>query len=440
MSAIRKLSVANFVNRDLRSFSTYDCKINIPNVMDGFKVSQRKAIYTIHHHNKRSTVERFSSEIASFTAYHHGSGSLEGVIVGLAQDFPTSNNINFLTPIGQFGNILSPRASSGRYISVEPNANFRRWFKKEDDLVLEYEYEDGEQIEPKFFVPVVPTILFNGSSGIGTGYACKILNYNPADVVRNVLEVLNNKKQTPLVPFYKGFKGKVEKTGSSTLFTGTFERVNTTTLKITALPIGYTLDSYKVELGKLIDREIIKDYDDNSTVDGWEILVYTNRAFLASHTDEELIDKLKLTAREGENITVWGADGKIKCFDSPEELIEYFVSIRLGLYEVRRLKLIEQTLESIRWAEDKIRFIRFYLNNTELFKNTGKKDLVELLLKNDFPEYDRLLQMPMWNLTRDRIVELEKELEELRKRAQALEADTAKATYVRELKEFKLAA
>ena len=283
-STIRKIRIRDALNTGFKSFSVYDCKTNIPNLMDGFKISQRKAIYTITNKNKRNTVERSSSEIAAETCYHHGAQNLEGVLVGLAQDFPTSNNVNFLTPIGQFGNLLSPAAASGRYISVEPSPNFRKWFKKEDDIILEYEYEDGEQIEPKFFIPIVPTLLFNGASGIGTGYACKILNYNPVDVVRNVKQVLSGKPQTKLTPYYHGFAGTIEKVDSSTLFTGAFKRLNSTTIQITSLPIGETLDSYKVELAKLIDKEIIKDYDDNSTVDGWNILIHVHRSFLTSNT------------------------------------------------------------------------------------------------------------------------------------------------------------
>jgi DNA topoisomerase-2 len=36
-------------------------------------------------------------------AYHHGEVSLTMTIVGLAQDYVGSNNINLLEPSGQFG-------------------------------------------------------------------------------------------------------------------------------------------------------------------------------------------------------------------------------------------------------------------------------------------------------------------------------------------------
>jgi DNA topoisomerase-2 len=36
-------------------------------------------------------------------AYHHGEASLSGTIVGLAQDFVGSNNVNYLVPQGEQG-------------------------------------------------------------------------------------------------------------------------------------------------------------------------------------------------------------------------------------------------------------------------------------------------------------------------------------------------
>ena len=50
--------------------------------------------------------------------YHHGENSLNSTIVGLAQNFPGSNNINTLVPQGQFGTRLQggKDAASPRYI------------------------------------------------------------------------------------------------------------------------------------------------------------------------------------------------------------------------------------------------------------------------------------------------------------------------------------
>jgi DNA topoisomerase-2 len=48
-------------------------------------------------------VAQLSGYVAEHSAYHHGEASLAGTIVGMAQDFVGSNNINLLKPEGQFG-------------------------------------------------------------------------------------------------------------------------------------------------------------------------------------------------------------------------------------------------------------------------------------------------------------------------------------------------
>jgi DNA topoisomerase-2 len=49
--------------------------------------------------------------------------------------------------------------------------------------LLEYKEEEGESIEPKYFLPIIPTILLNGSSGIAVGFASNVLNRNIKDII-----------------------------------------------------------------------------------------------------------------------------------------------------------------------------------------------------------------------------------------------------------------
>lgn len=48
-------------------------------------------------------VAQFSGYVSEHSAYHHGEQSLASTIIGMAQDFVGSNNINLLQPNGQFG-------------------------------------------------------------------------------------------------------------------------------------------------------------------------------------------------------------------------------------------------------------------------------------------------------------------------------------------------
>jgi DNA topoisomerase II len=48
-------------------------------------------------------VAQLAGYVAEHSAYHHGEISLTQTIVGMAQNFVGSNNINYLLPNGQFG-------------------------------------------------------------------------------------------------------------------------------------------------------------------------------------------------------------------------------------------------------------------------------------------------------------------------------------------------
>ena len=82
------------------------------------------------------------------TMFHHG--SLDGTIIGMTQNF--KNSMPIFQGVGQFGSLRSPEAGAPRYVGVKFNENFRLLYQ-DFDLVVEQE-EEGEKIEPKFFLPI----------------------------------------------------------------------------------------------------------------------------------------------------------------------------------------------------------------------------------------------------------------------------------------------
>ncbi len=443
MTLNRRIRTKHFMNSAFKEFSLYDNVRSIPFLFDGMKPSQRKAVYGVQLRGESAgeiQVERLAAQVAAATDYHHGTGSMESTIIGMACNYTGTNNMNVFIPSGQFGSRLTKEAAAGRYIFTKFSPYFRQLFKKEDDSILQHHVVDGEKIEPKFYIPLLPMMLINGAQGTGTGHACLIMNYHPEQVRDACLKVVEGKqlKKGALIPWFKNFTGTVERNAETgqVVITGKLEVVNSTTIKITELPVGVYLDPYKDHLKKLEDSGFIKDFEDRSTEEGFEFVVSCPRSTTILD-NEELYKKFKLVARDTENLTLWNEDGVLERFDSVEDIIERFVGWRLERYEDRRQKLIAETTEAIRWMNEKLRFILFYLDNVDSFKNKKKEDLIALLLKNEFVDYDRLLQMAMWNLTKDKIDELRRQIDDQKKYLASLEEDSAQAMYKRELKEFK---
>lgn len=430
--------VTEIFRDEVREFSIYDCERSIPSGVDGFKPSQRKIIYGMikKFGNQEVKVSIASSGIMEISCYHHG--DLSGVIVNMAQDFPGANNMPYVDPIGQFGSRISPDASAPRYIFTRLNDNFRKIFKKDDELILNYLEDDGTQIEPDYYLPVLPNVLINGAKGMGTGFACTILNYDPEQIRQQCLAALDPKAQRQkLIPYYRGFKGTVTKDFDQTVFTGCLEVVNTTTIKISELPIGSYTKAYREVLNALEEKGVIKSHDDDSKEHVTNFTIRCPRE-TTTMSKEELLKQFKLVAKETENVTVWLDNGRLKKFESVDDLLSWFVKFRVGKYEQRRLKLIELTEADLVLANEKIRFIKFYIANAKWFSTSKKAEIEERLAKEKFVHIDELMSIRVYNLTKDQIEKLEADIINLEKILEGYKTTTAQKMYIKELKELKL--
>lgn len=252
------ITFEEFVHRELIHFSKYDCDRNIPNLVDGLKVSQRKILYAAFKRNLVSElkVNNFGGYVSENACYHHGEASLYGTIIGMAQTFVGSNNINLLTPNGQFGTRLQGGAdnASDRYIFTQLDKIAKVLFPPDDNHALKYLEDDGTPVEPLYYVPILPMVLVNGANGIGTGFSCTIPCFSPlqlVDYLQSKLRGDNAYESIDFVPYYEGFKGTITKLGEGKFLTkGLYEVIGEDTIQVNELPVGFWTDNFK----KLLDE------------------------------------------------------------------------------------------------------------------------------------------------------------------------------------------
>jgi DNA topoisomerase-2 len=207
------VTYSDFINREFILFSNSDNARSIPHVMDGFKPSQRKVLYACFKRKLKDEIKvaQLAGYIGEHSAYHHGEASLHGAIINMAQSFCGSNNVNLLSPCGQFGTrrMGGKDAASPRYIFTKLEKITRAIFHPDDDALLNYLFDDGMSIEPEFYMPVIPMILVNGSDGIGTGWSSSVNNYDPRLIIANIRHMINGEAFEPMAPSYSGFTGEV---------------------------------------------------------------------------------------------------------------------------------------------------------------------------------------------------------------------------------------
>ena len=209
----KQISYTDFVHKELVLYFNLDNERSIPSLVDGFKSGQRKVLYTCFKLNlvKELKVAQLADSVAEHSCYHHGEASLQGTIVNLAQNYVGSNNINLLMPIGQFGTRLhgGKDSASARYIFTQMNTLTRLLFNPKDDPMLAYINDDGQRVEPEWYCPILPTVLVNGCEGIGTGWASKIPNFNPREIIANLQRMIRGEAAKSMKPFYKNFRGTI---------------------------------------------------------------------------------------------------------------------------------------------------------------------------------------------------------------------------------------
>merc|ERR1719203_48882 len=94
-------------------------------------------------------------------------------------------------------------------------------------------------------------VLVNGGFGIGTGYSCSVPNFSPRDIVENIRRYLRGEEFAALKPWYRGFTGSVEASGTGFVCEGCLQVVDKERVRITELPVGKWTQSYKDYLARL---------------------------------------------------------------------------------------------------------------------------------------------------------------------------------------------
>ena len=385
------------------------------------------------------TVDKYHNFVIGSSMIVTHNSSLENAIVNMAQSF--KNNMALLDEIGQFGSLRSTEPGAPRYIGTKLNKNFRLLYK--DFELLDYKEEEGQEIEPKFFLPIIPTVLINGSSGIAVGFASKVLNRNPVDIINACEAILKEKKIPEVKPYNHFFTGdyiRDTENHKKWYMRGKFQIVNTSTVKISELPPSMTYEKYEEILDKLVEEKQIVSYDDNCK-DNIDYTVKFNRDTLAALTEEKLIKILKLEETETEIFSTLDENGVLKIFETDKEIIEYFVNFRLAYYIKRKDYQLDKLRYELKVLANRGRFIKFILDGKLEVKNKAKEMLIyeitKLGLEQIEDSYDYLLRMPIWSLTKELFDKLKDDYRSKKTDVEALLLVEPRDMYLTDLSELK---
>ena len=430
------ISYTDFVNKELIHFSKYDCERSIPNLIDGLKISTRKIVYSSFKKNLVNSIKvsQFSGYVSEHSGYHHGEESLNKAIVGLAQNYVGANNINLLEPDGQFGTRLhlGKDSASPRYIFTKLERITRFIYPADDDYILNYLDDDGTIVEPQFYVPIIPMILVNGSSGIGTGFSSDVLCYNPIDIITYLKNKLSGQTQLnenfDFMPYYEGFTGSIRKlTTNKILFKGLYDKIKNDEIVVSELPIGMSTQKFKELIDKLQnDRDeegkkiipIIKEYSDNSTESTihFTIVFSTGKLKELEETSVENdcngVEKvLKLfTTETTSNMNLFNSEDKLVKYNTISDIIENYYLTRYIHYQSRKEYLINKLEQELKILRNKSRYIQEILNDTIDLRRKSEEQVNDMLSSCKYEtindSYNYLTDMKMSSVCNENVINL----------------------------------
>lgn len=448
-TTVRNVSFYDFIHKELIAFSVYNTVRAIPNIMDGFKPGQRKVYFACVKkgiYTGQITVSQLAGYVAEVSDYHHGPKSLEDTIIKIAQNFVgNGNNINLLVPDGQFGSRLcgGKDHASSRYIHTFLNALGKKIFREEDMDILSHQYAHGSKIEPKFYAPIIPMILVNGSTGIGSGYSSHIPSYNPIDIIENVKRVIKGLKPKEMVPWARHYTGSIERINKNRyLCHAKWKVVSDDVIEITDLALGTWTDNYKEFMMNLLEDGInqkkaekaakrkgdaktkvvskkksgskatgflkdkaknsqtarvskqntigadIKKLSEDCTDIRIKFIIQFHPGKLAKYLkDGTLAKNLKLVSTINlTNMHLFDANGKIRKYSSIGSIIKDYVVERLIRYDLRKEYLLGKWKNEIDMLKWKLKFVEAVIaEEIAVFKKT-KSDIIQILENEKYPK------------------------------------------------------
>lgn len=481
----KHLSYNDFINKELILFSNSDNERSIPSLVDGLKPGQRKVMFTCFKRNDKREVKvaQLAGSVAEMSAYHHGEQALMMTIVNLAQNFVGSNNINILQPLGQFGTRINggKDAASPRYIFTMLSPLAKLLFPAADSNLLKFLFDDNQKVEPEWYIPIIPMVLVNGADGIGTGWACRIPNYSPREIVNNINRMLNHQDPLPMLPSYKGFKGVIHELGQNQyLVSGEVSVIDKNTIEITELPIRTWTQAYKESVlepmlqGTDKTPALITDYKEYHTDTTVKFLVRMTEEKLAQAEAAGLHKVFKLqSSLTCNSMVLFDHMGCLKRYDSVNDILKEFFELRLHYYKLRKDWQLGSLGAEAAKLSNQARFVLEKIEGKISIENKSKRELIRMLVQKGYesdpvaawckaqeksaedddddgndsdssidsgsssgPNFNYILNMPLWCLTKEKVDELLKQRDQKKGELHDLQRKTPEDLWKEDLAVF----
>ena len=432
------MQISKFLNENYMEAALYILYRSTASYIDGLKNSSRKVVYTVKKSNIKTQmkVSALGSRVVDEAQYLHGD-SINGVVVTLAKNYCGENNLPLLEAIGAFGTRFSPTPAASRYIFTKPTEYFDLLFRKEDEVNLISQEFEGDTIEPVFYVPTLPLLFLNGTSGIGVGFSSDIFPRSIDNVIKITRAAIEGKnlKNEWFVPGWQGFRGTVENVEGSWIVKG-LAKLEGRKLCIDELPISWNLKKYQKLLQKLKEEGKIIKYLDYSEDDIFKFEVWLTDDELKRSQDVIWKD-LGLVETMTENLTCMDEKNSVREYKSVKDIFKDFYAIKIKYLKLRIKSEIARLSEEENALNETYRFIQEVIKGTIVLKDKKKAEDEAELKKKGYTIIEKLLNMPLYSITIDKANELQKKWKNKIQELEVMKAATPEKLWSQDIDELE---
>jgi DNA topoisomerase-2 len=481
--------ISTFINEEFIEYSIYDLARNIPQLLDGLKLSQRKALWGAMERWKKQgggyksgtsaeqvKVARLAAYISERTAYKHGETCLSDTIVNMTFDFPGANNIPYFMQDGQFGtrNRKGKDAANTRYSYTRLSPLLPYIYREEDLPLLELTEDEGKKREPVVFLPILPMILVNGCTAIGTGHSTYIPNCNPLDLCSWLRARLNGEKTPEIQPWYRGFRGKIsvqEKTNKDIAeeegeeetseneepnehvgFNSKAQKhlsmavegriyqksegkavTSNDEIIIDEIPLGKSIHEYRNFLKSLIESKDILDLQDKSTSNRPYFIIKAPKNATMNLRTMRLLKNFGMS-----NMVLLDKNNKPHKYSTLQSILEAFYRHRLGYYRKRKESILSRYEASISTKKQKKEVIKAIMRGDLHLFNVRQKKIQERMKQLGF-DPALLSKINLSHCSQEQIQGIEDEIAKEESAKEAIANTQPEEFWKRDLNEFEKA-
>lgn len=472
-----KYPVTEFIDQELVRYSIDDCQRSLPNVFDGLKQSHRKILYAVFKKglvNKSMKVAQLAGYVAEVSNYHHGEQCLYDTVTKMAHDFVGSNNIPLLFRDGQFGSrtYMGKDAANARYIFTRLESLTRLLFPAVDDPLLHHTMDDGDLVEPDFYMPILPIILVNGCvAGIGTGWSCSVPCFHPLRILSAVRlwlkDAYHEIPEDTWTPWYRGFKGRIYESKAKTFITeGVLDAPGSWTpsstdpdtsgvvnkkkkksnpvneYRIREIPVKESINRYKEFLEKLQEEKKIKNLRNYSTANE-PYFVFEAAADIFHPT----LDSMKLRSEISvSNMVLFvnhDGDSRIQKFETVNDIFQFFCEKRLDMYDKRKDFLLNQWETELCELRNRRRFLKEIMEETLHVFRIPEEEIIKQLETRRYDKlqdsYDYLLGTRIRQFSEAQVKHLEDQIDRMQNAITQLRESPPSRLWLDELDRFESA-